>query len=525
MAVLGIQFVITMMMATVLSRVGPHLSLARWLLCSKFAGLVRYLHPSDEELRVFAPAPKLDKKDKKKQRQQEKAGTNGAAPSNGTFNVPRSIDLNLETAPVDLGDLVQLRYYQEYQWLLDFSCYSLLTYILSEVYIFMLPDKANAEVNLSLVWVVLVIGFSYKLLLSLNGLYFEGEEAGGERSLVLVMGGAYLLLAMMVLLVDESILETGLDEAYKSFNNSAAAFLENNAGLASSGPASSLILKLCIAIWCGLIGALFTFPGLRVARMHWDVLRYAGDHARSTVIHHIGFIAPLVLTTLWVKPLTRDPLTVRLYKGMTEPLMSPAQFETMRLYLVALTVLYRLVIMPSYLQAYLNLAYDKIQELKQETGKISNLDLQRRVIRVFYYLCVVTLQYTAPMILILYLSFLYKTLGGGSWAALQVDSAQIAENGTCGLEECGVVDEFKEMEVLVEESADKDIGIGNIINQEETVEAIAEQFSLAWTSLKNVFTVEMFRGLLGFSTWWCCFTWFSSAAIGIGYQSYFHESM
>merc|ERR1712128_197432 len=330
---------------------------------------------------------------------------------------------------------------------------------------------------------------------------------------------------MMVLLVDESILETGLDEAYKSFNDSAAAFLENNAGLASSGPASKLILKLFIAIWCGLIGALFTFPGLRVARMHWDVLRYAGDHARSTVIHHIGFIAPLVLTTLWVKPLTRDPLTVRLYKGMTEPLMSSAQFETMRLYLVALTVLYRLVIMPSYLQAYLNLAYDKIQELKQETGKISNLDLQRRVIRVFYYLCVVTLQYTAPMILILYLSFLYKTLGGGSWAALQVDSAQIAENGTCGLEECGMVDEFKEMEVPVEESADKDIGIGNIINQEETVEAIAEQFSLAWTSLKNVFTVEMFRGLLGFSTWWCCFTWFSSAAIGIGYQSYFHESM
>ena len=53
--------------------------------------------------------------------------------------------------------------------------------------------------------------------------------------------------------------------------------------------------------------------------------------------------------------------------------------------------------------------------LRQEAGKISNVDLQRIVIRVFYYLCVVTLQYVAPMILILYLSFLYKTLGGGSW--------------------------------------------------------------------------------------------------------------
>ena len=60
MAVLGVQFVITMTMATVLSRVGPHLSLARWLLCSKFAGLVRFLHPSDDQLRVHAPAPKQE---------------------------------------------------------------------------------------------------------------------------------------------------------------------------------------------------------------------------------------------------------------------------------------------------------------------------------------------------------------------------------------------------------------------------------------------------------------------------------
>ena len=41
MAVLGVQFVITMMMATILSRVGPHLSIARWLLCSR-SGLYNY---------------------------------------------------------------------------------------------------------------------------------------------------------------------------------------------------------------------------------------------------------------------------------------------------------------------------------------------------------------------------------------------------------------------------------------------------------------------------------------------------
>ena len=96
---------------------------------------------------------------------------------------------------VELTDLVQLRYYTEYQWLLDFSCYSLFTYILSELYISLLPAKAATEVcddlhlphafspmmflqvNLSLVWVVLVLIFTYKLLLSLNGLYFEVENS------------------------------------------------------------------------------------------------------------------------------------------------------------------------------------------------------------------------------------------------------------------------------------------------------------------------------------------------------------
>ena len=261
---------------------------------------------------------------------------------------------------MELTDLVQLRFYTEYQWLLDFALYSMITYSLSELYIFLLPERSSQEANLSMVWVILVILFTYKLLLSLNGLYFEGEESAGERSLVMVMGGSYLLLAMMVMVVDEATLETGLESAYVSFNNSAAAFLENNTGLDSSGPASKLVLKFFIALWCGLIGALFTFPGLRVSRMHWDVLRYSGDSPRSNILYHIGFIAPLLVTTLWVRPLTRDPLTVHLYKGMKTPLMTGEQFETMRLYLVCLTVLYRLLIMPTYLQAYLNIAYDKV---------------------------------------------------------------------------------------------------------------------------------------------------------------------
>jgi hypothetical protein len=55
----------------------------------------------------------------------------------------------------------------------------------------------------------------------------------GERSTVIITAFAYLLVAMMILIVDENTLELGLNKAYTSFNQSAAAFLEMQ-GLASS---------------------------------------------------------------------------------------------------------------------------------------------------------------------------------------------------------------------------------------------------------------------------------------------------
>ena len=59
---LGVQIVITMVVASIMSKVGPYLSFARWMLTS--SGLVRYIHPSDEELKEVALIPKPDKKKK-----------------------------------------------------------------------------------------------------------------------------------------------------------------------------------------------------------------------------------------------------------------------------------------------------------------------------------------------------------------------------------------------------------------------------------------------------------------------------
>lgn len=65
-----------------------------------------------------------------------------------------------------------------------------------------------------------------KLLISLTVQYFQSDESIGERSTCIVTGFLYFLISMVILIVPEKTLETGLETAYKSFNESASVFLE-----------------------------------------------------------------------------------------------------------------------------------------------------------------------------------------------------------------------------------------------------------------------------------------------------------
>lgn len=120
---MGAQLVITLIMVSVIQKLGNY-SFAKWLLCSQ--GLYRYLYPDNNELKNLAGVPKERSKGKK----------GGKYESNGkpeTFHVPRSLEIQLETAPVTALDVVHLRFYTEYLWIVDFSLYTAIVYIMSEV--------------------------------------------------------------------------------------------------------------------------------------------------------------------------------------------------------------------------------------------------------------------------------------------------------------------------------------------------------------------------------------------------------
>lgn len=129
--------------------------------------------------------------------------------------------------------------------------------------------------------------------------------------------------------------------------------------------------------------------------------------------------------------------------------MTVARFESLRLIIIVVAGLLKIVLMPIYLQSYLNLAIQRLEIQKKEAGRITNVDLQKKVClmtyvyiylklfnyilsenfifcykylikqiflmlqiaAVYYYLCVVALQFVVPIIICLFFTFLYKTLG------------------------------------------------------------------------------------------------------------------
>ncbi|RXN34081.1 transmembrane protein 161B [Labeo rohita] len=325
MGVISVQLVVTMVMASVIQKIIPHYSFARWLLCS--GSLRWYQHPTEDELRTLAGKQQKGGKSKKDRKY------NGHL-ENKPMTIPKDIDLQLETKCIAEVDTLALHYFPEFQWLVDFTVAATVVYLITELYFCV--AEPSGEMNISVVWSLLVLAFVMKILFSLTAHYFRLEE-GGERSLCITFAFFFFVKAMAILIVTENYLEFGLETGFANFSESAVQFLENQ-GLESQGPISKLTFKLILALLCALIGAFLTFPGLRLAQMHLDALTL--NNCKVTQ-------------------------------------MSEKTYDTLRLWVILLLCVLRLAMMRHHLQAYLNLAQKGVLQMKKEAGRISTVDLQK----------------------------------------------------------------------------------------------------------------------------------------------------
>uniref|UniRef100_A0A8C0NBF5 Transmembrane protein 161A n=2 Tax=Canis lupus familiaris TaxID=9615 RepID=A0A8C0NBF5_CANLF len=297
MAVLGVQLVVTLLTATLMHRLAPHCSFARWLLCN--GSLFRYKHPTEEELRSLEGKPRP--------RGRKERWANGYSEEK-PLSVPRDAPFQLETCPLTAVDALGL---------------------------------ASMTQNL------------------------------------------------------EPLLKTqGWDWAL---------------------PLAKLAIRIGLAFVGSMLGAFLTFPGLRLAQTHLDALTMSEDRPTLQFFLHISFLSPLIILWLWTKPIARDFLHQAPPGEMPFSLLSDSAFDSLRLWVLVALCLLRLAVTRPHLQAYLCLAKARVEQLRREAGRIEAREIQRRVVRVYCYVTVVSLQYLTPLIFTLSCTLLLKTLGGYSW--------------------------------------------------------------------------------------------------------------
>uniref|UniRef100_A0A8C0CFX4 Transmembrane protein 161A n=1 Tax=Balaenoptera musculus TaxID=9771 RepID=A0A8C0CFX4_BALMU len=373
MAVLGVQLVVTLLTATLMHRLAPHCSFARWLLCN--GSLFRYKHPSEEELRALAG--------KQRPRGRKERWANGYSEEK-PLSVPRDTPFQLETCPLTAVDALGL---------------------------------ASMTQNL------------------------------------------------------EPLLKTqGWDWAL---------------------PLVKLAIRVGLAAVGSMLGAFLTFPGLRLAQTHHDALTMSEDRPMLQFLLHTSFLSPLFVLWLWTKPMARDFLHQAPFGSTSFSLLSDSAFDSLRLWMLVALCLLRLAVTRPHLQAYLCLAKARVEQLRREAGRIEAREIQRRVVRVYCYVTVVSLQYLSPLILTLNCTLLLKTLGGYSWGLGPVPplspTPSSARDGPVGPEE----DEAQQIVALI-------AGV-----------------------LGSLLTPLFLRGVLAFLIWWIATCQLLSSLFGL----YFHQHL
>ena len=380
MGLFGCQLVITMIVASAVHKLSSYYSLGRWLLVKK---LKFYLPPDQRDLQK---------------------GNRSSAKLNCAKEdmfIPSSFSLNLKSSQLCLAELLTVRYYSDFRWLVDFAASSMLVYICTRIYFYFNPMAMWTEYDLSIIWILLVMIYTVSVLVAITTVYFS-NELSTERSLCLVFTAFFLVCAMAVLIVDEKSLEFGLDKSHDLLTQS----FMNVTGLEQDYTLflfPKWLLKLLLALTASVIGGLMIFPCFRFAQMHQDALSRVRGQPLHRILYHFNYILPLLVITMWIAPVARTPLTAG-----DPPLMSDHWFDFCKITLLVATGVLRLLLLWPYLQAYLELAKHKVQAMRMAKEKISLVQVQKKVVYILQFFCTVALQHIAPTILLLSLTLLYQ---------------------------------------------------------------------------------------------------------------------
>lgn len=435
MAVFGVQLVLTMIVASFLHKLAPYYSLGRWLVTS---GLRRYLPPSDKLLRPHVAAPtQPSKATKKKAANQRERILNSPTSTpeellaainydpnslDPNLAVPKSVNLKLASCPLRWEEDVEcLHFSGELEFMINLTLAGVTVFLLTLVYSHLRPDAIATEYNLSAIWLLVAMAYTFKVLLFLTRIYLS-EELSHQRSLIIVFTTLLFVCALGVLLIDESVLDFGLERSHRNLTDSVSVLLE---GILKNSTTTSARLfpmwgfKVLLALLCTMLSMVLVFPGFRFADTHFSTIYNSRQPLFKTLLH-ANYIAPMFCLSLWIRPLTQDVIAERSRVnvfGVVE-----MSYESFRVAVLLGVCALRLVLYRAYLQSYLDTARWRVENLRQEQGRITILQLRKKVSNIFLFYAALGVQYIAPYILLLCLTLLLSASSSRPGAGVSTGS-------------------------------------------------------------------------------------------------------
>jgi hypothetical protein len=410
MAVFGFQLVLTMIVASFLQKLSPYYSFGRWLVTW---GLQRYLPPSDKLLRPHistpTPANKVGKKKAANHREKVLASPNSTSeeiiaaltsdPNALDLNlaVPKSASIKLTSSPLRWGDVDILHFSAELEFMLNMTLAATIVVGATILYYSLWPRPENTEYNLSVIWLVIVIGYAFKALFSLTKIYLS-EEMAHQRSLVIVFTTLLFVLSLGVLLVDESVLDFGLERSHQNITRTVSVIFK---AVVKDGTDFKLLpmwgFKILLALLSSVLSMVLIFPGFRFADTHFTTIYHSRMPIFKTFLH-ANYIAPMFCLVLWIRPLSLSIIAERSNVNVFG--VAEISYDAFRLCVLLGVCLLRLALFRSYLQSYLDTARWRVENLRQEPGRITIFQLRKKVSHIFSFYAALGIEYIAPYIIL-----------------------------------------------------------------------------------------------------------------------------
>ena len=405
MAIFGLQIVISLVVFCFLTKLTKYYSFGRWLLCK---GLFHYWPPTNEEFkqaikqRYAKESTGKSKKQSHVSRAYHKNGSMNNDSSNTVeeFPIPIDTSIELKLLPLLHRDVIQVKYIDDFFSLVDFISGSIVIFVLTEIYLYVMPlirqnNEHLNEINLSLFWSLISLLLALSVLTKFVREYLKVDEG----ILCILFGALSFFLALCLQYIDEKFFHFNLKETY---GNRTVIYNDENDEEINYLDRRFIYIVMVLSILNAYQSIILFFPAFRFGQLQYSFIikekRKDIKHITVFLLTVINFILPIFVCLLWFKPIIE-----RLNEG---------QLFHLRLFSIVTCIVLRVLLFKPYIQKYLDTAFDRVKTLYEQqqstTTRITNLSYQRNVTAIFLYLGVVTSQYILPAFIELILCFYWK---------------------------------------------------------------------------------------------------------------------